>query len=158
MWVWIILSCRIFILEFMPVKWKPTANCLSMTSWNTKTAFLVSVSNEMQWIKKDTWAVSISFMTAEEGKADFWRVHTRAQPKRQRRHCFQLGRAYIGRKHGRGGGAESKFFGTAGCWNLLCIYSGCESCENFTLKYKYKELSFTSSKNNFWERKAFCNS
>lgn len=157
MWVWIILSCRIFILEFMPVKWKPTANCLSMTSGNTKTTFLVSASNEMQCIKNDTWAVSISFMTAEEGKADFWRVHTRAQPKRQRRHCFQLGRATLGENTGGGG---IKVFWNSWMWQTcsLFIYSGSESCENFTLKYKYKELSFTSSKNNFWERKAFCNS
>lgn len=54
-------------------------------------------------------------------KADFWRVHTRAQPKRQHRHCFQLGRTTFG---GNTGGAESKrkFFWNSWMWQTCSVF------------------------------------
>lgn len=60
-----------------------------------------------------------SLWKAEEGRAGFSTVHTRAQLKRQHRHCFQL---RAGTQGGGGGTSRRKMFWNSWMWQTQFVF------------------------------------
>lgn len=79
-------------------------------------------------MSKRIYEASATFLTAEEGKARFCRVHTMAQPKCQHHHCFQL-------RAGTQGGErrnikEADVLEQLDVAKLVYIYTSCASSRN----------------------------